>query len=801
MKRLHSTGLANTLLFLISVLFLFVWVPEAQAFPDPPHSLPGPAVDRLIFRAFDVDRATRDLEAGNMDLYMFSLKIAAAQRLKRDARFSLYEAPASTLSLLLNPAPAPAGQLNPFSLREVRQAVHYLIDREFIARDIYSGMAAPMVTQVSPRDFDYLTVYDIEHSSGIVYDPEYGRELISSAMKEAGSKLVDGIWNYGGQPIRLRLIGRVEDERRNIADLVRTELERAGFMVAVSYRPFAAAVFSVYASDPQSFEWHIYTEGWGRSAPQRYDFASVNSMNAPWLGNMPGWQELGFWQYSHSQLDTLGKQLFRGEFSSLSERNEIYRRMTELGLDESVRIWLVTAVNSFPARKEVKGISRDPVAGLRSPWTLREAYIPGQKDLTVGHLWVWTERTTWNPVGGFGDVYSVDLWRCLHDPPIWNHPFTGIPQPMRLDYKIVTAGPKNKLEVPSDAVMWNSDTDRWKFVGSGVQAVSKVTFDYSRYFQSTWHHGQPITMADIFYSIAQGYELAYDRDKTRIEVALGVTSRPYLETFRGFRLVDDKSLEVYVDYWHFEKNLIASYSSPAGVNMPWEIVAAMDDLVFSQRRAAYSDTAASRFNVAWISLVMDRDARMVERTLRRFEKESSVPEGYFRVGSENLVSREAALERYRAALQWFKDKGHLVVSNGPFFLERYDPPAQYAELIAFRDKGYPFKPGDWDFGSPPVIEIERIDSVSVKAGQSTDIKVTVNGPGRLDLHYLLLDPAVSSVVTKGEAEAGSKTGEFIISLPANVTSRLFPGLYQLYLVACSDAAAFVEDRTVDVDVE
>jgi peptide/nickel transport system substrate-binding protein len=258
---------------------------------------------------------------------------------------------------------------------------------------------------------------------------------------------------------------------------------------------------------------------------------------------------------------------------------------------------------------------------------------------------------------------------------------------------------------------------------------------------------------------------------------------------------------VYVDYWHFEKNLIASYSSPAGVNMPWEILAAMDDLVFSQRRAAYSDTAASRFNVAWISLVMDRDARMVERTLRRFEKESSVPEGYFRVGVENLVSSESALGRYRAAIQWFKDKGHLVVSNGPFFLERYDPPAQYAELIAFRDKGYPFKPGDWDFGSPPVIEIKKIDSVRVKAGRSTDIQITVNGPGRIGVHYLLLDPAVSSVVTKGEARAGSKTGEFIISLPGNVTSKLFPGLYQLSLIAYSDAAAFIEDRTVDVDVE
>ena len=168
MKQTRLTAPVKTLPVLTLITAIFLLMSNIHALPDsPPHDRPGPATDRLMFRAFDVDRAPRDLEAGNMDLYMFSLKISAAQRLKGNARFSLYEAPASTLSLLLNPAPAPQGQLNPFSIREVRQAVQYLVDRRFIARDIYSGMAVPMISQVSPQDFDYLTVYDIEHNSGI----------------------------------------------------------------------------------------------------------------------------------------------------------------------------------------------------------------------------------------------------------------------------------------------------------------------------------------------------------------------------------------------------------------------------------------------------------------------------------------------------------------------------------------------------------------------------------------------------------------------------------------------------------
>ena len=38
------------------------------------------------------------------------------------------------------------------------------------------------------------------------------------------------------------------------------------------------------------------------------------------------------------------------------------------------------------------------------------------------------------------------------------------------------------------------------------------------------------------------------------------------------------------------------------------------------------------------------------------------------------------MARYEAAQDWFDEKDHLVISNGPFYLERFDPPAQFAEL-------------------------------------------------------------------------------------------------------------------------
>jgi peptide/nickel transport system substrate-binding protein len=801
--RLVSVGL-GAVLALGAVLPATGLAQDDPSAYEPPHDQPGPAAERLLYNSFFVDRAPLDIEADNMDLYLFGLKTEAAEELRGTEGVELIDAPATSVSLILNPAPAPEGELNPFSIPEIRRAMQYLVNRDSIAQDIYRGAARPMRTHVGPSDPDFLTIYDIDRGSGITYDPELARDLISEAMTAAGAELIDGVWHYpdeGGdpQPVRIKLVGRVEDERRDIADLVRAELEQAGFEVAITYDQFAPAVQKVYSTDPAAFEWHIYTEGWGRGAPERYDVGGVNSFIAPWLGNMPGWREEGFWQYENAELDELGQTLFQGEFDSLDERNEIYRTMTQAGLDESIRVWLVTVDNSFPIRDDVEGVTRDLVAGPRNPWALREAHVPGSDDVRVGHQWVWTERTTYNPVGGLGDVYSVDLWRNLADPPIWNDPFTGIPQPFRASYAVETAGPEGTLEVPSDALVWDVESKVWSPVPAGSEAVSKVTFDYSRYTDGHWHDGQPITMADAVYSIAQAFDRAYDPEKARIETALAVTARPYLETFKGFRLTEDDQLEVYVDYWHFDDDHIAAYANPVSFDMPWQLKAAMDDLVFEQRRAAYSDTAASRFSVPWLSLVLERDAGLVDRTLREMEREETVPAGVFEFGGRSLVTPEEAVARYEASQEWFDEKEHLVISNGPFFLERFDPPAQFAELHAFRDPGYPFKPGDLYRGAPPALSIDEVATETVVPGDEAVVSASVTGPGTLGLRYLLLDPAVGEVVTSGRAEE-SAPGEFAVTIPADVSGGLFPGFYQLFLAAESDALAQVSERRVDLEV-
>jgi len=791
-----------SLLLLLGLLLTPAAPTFAQDDYTPPTDQPGPAVDTLYFKAFNVDRAPLDLEAGEMDLYYYNLKIAAARKLRDNQDVQLFEAPANTLSLILNPAPAPEGQLNPFAIPAVRQAMQRLVDREFVAREIYQGQAAPMYTVNSPTDFDYLTVFDIIQEQDLRYDPEFAREEIAAAMEEAGAELVDGVWTYEEQPVRIKLIIRVEDERREVGDLVRTALEDAGFQVDANYQPFAPAIQTVYSTDPKLFSWHIYTEGWGRGAPNRYDFGSVNSYNAPWLGNMPGWQQTGFWQYENEELDELGKQLFRGQFQDKAERNEMYRTMTQMGLDESVRIWVATVNSAYAVAEDVTGITQDLAAGPRGLWTLRTAYKPESKELTVGHLWVWTERSTWNPVGGIGDVYSSDIYRQLSDPALWNDPFTGIPQPFRVSYKVESAGPDGKLAVPTDAFLWDAKTGKWQTVGADVEAISKVTYDYTKFFQSNFHHGQQIAMADLLYSLYQGFDISYNPDKAKIETVMAVTARPTLETFRGFRVLDENRIEVYVDFWHFDDNYIAAYGTPSSVGTPWELLYTLDDLVFKQRRAAYSDTAAARYNVPWISLVLDRDARLVRKAMMDIRRAKGFPAAVFTLpgADESLVDAKTADVRYGATLDWFTEHGHLIISNGPFFLARYDPPAQFAELNAFRDPTYPFTAADLYKGTPQLIEFAAIDAESIVLGEAYEATFTLKGPGKLSLRYLLVDAATNAIIAQGDATAAG-ANKFSVKLTEDETFDLDFGLYRLVLAATSDQLAQLTERQVEIEAD
>ncbi|MBS7646751.1 MAG: ABC transporter substrate-binding protein [Candidatus Bathyarchaeia archaeon] len=786
----------------IAVLILLFAAVAFSASTAPVYAT-GPATDTLIFKSVPVDLAGEALKAGDIDYYIFGLRPAQAEALKGLPEISLYYAPAGLVDVILNPAPAPSGELNPFSIREVRFALNYLMDRDYIVNQIYKGFASPMVTFLSTYDPDFATIYDIVAKYDFKYDPTTAAAIINSALTRAGATKQEGKWYYGGKPITLNFVIRIEDERRDIGDTLASALESMGFTVNRQYMPFGQAIRLIYGTDPKDLKWHLYTEGWGKSALDKYDSATINQFGCPWYTWMPGWRESGYWQYENSTLDDLGKRILMGNFTSKAERDSLYRRATEMIIQESVRIWAATRLEIHPARTEVKGITNDLGTGLRSPMTVREVYIPGKTEVKVGHRWIWTEASVWNPIAGHDDVYSSDMWAAVHDPFVWRHPFSGEPIPFRWDYTVTTAGPNGKLDVPSDAFLWNATKDEWVAVGSGVKATSKVMFDLSKYIGTKWHHNQAITWADILFSIYQHYELAFDPEKSELESSTSALLAETLPLIKGLRIVDN-TLEVYLDYWHFDVNYIADYAdliggTPPMGNYPWEVLAGMDQVVFVEGTAAYSESAAEARGVPWLSVALNSHAQMVKDAIANFASTNFFPANVFNVTGTMYATADDAQVRYAAAIQWFTQKGHLVISDGPFYLESFDPAGQSAVLKAFRDPTYPFSKGDWYYGLPTPPEIIRTGVPTVVTGSPASFVVDLSGIPPLYVKYLIKDPITGEILAVGNAESVTAT-RFVIELSEDFTSKLQPGLYELTIAAYSEEVAFVTTTKVFFDV-
>ena len=143
---------------------MLVYADSYQVTPrqyTPPHTKPGPAAETLIYKSVAVDVAPAALEAGEIDAYLFGLRSAVAAELIGKPGIKLLSAPSGLYSIVLNPAPAPEGQLNPLSIPEVRIALQYIVNRDYISKEIFKGFAAPMVTFLSAYDPDYITIFDL----------------------------------------------------------------------------------------------------------------------------------------------------------------------------------------------------------------------------------------------------------------------------------------------------------------------------------------------------------------------------------------------------------------------------------------------------------------------------------------------------------------------------------------------------------------------------------------------------------------------------------------------------------------
>ena len=734
----------------------------------------GVYVDEIQFIQYlDENTALEEVRNGNLDMYYYRISSDRIDSTDSRQGLQVFESTGGSYSILVNPAESE--EFNPFSIKEVRFALNYLVDRKLIVNELMGGYGTTMISNYGPFDPDYLFIVDELESFHFRYNPSLAEEMIINALTEAGAKKSNGIWTFNGKEIELIAFIRSDDPvRKSIGEILSSELERIGFKVKKDFGDLNKAFVNVYGSNPAELKWSFYTEGWGgRSAFVKYDPVGLGQMYSPWFSNMPGFNDPSYWIYQNEYLDTITQKIYTGNFSSAEERIDLFRKATVEGVNESVRIFLASKIDQYVVNEKIDGVINDFGAGVPTRFTPINARTDSES-LTIGVKQIY--QGAWNPVMGISDVYSRHIWDTLYDPSVFKHPYTGDTIPIRTNFEIKTAGPDGHLIVPSDAIIWDPGIQSWRQVGPNTNATSKVTFDLAL---SRWHNGMQMDMNDIlhslYFTIEWGSEQLED-DKT-FDTEFTPRASQTVQTLIGVRPLDEKTLEVYVDYWHFDEAEIADWAS-LWSSVPWELMSAMEQAVIDGK-VSFSRSGAVSKSVNWLSLIVPNDAKILRQYLTEFKDSGYVPEAldYFNLQKNYFDSR------YSASIKWIEQNNHAVISNGPFYLKSYSPESRTITIRAFSDESYPFEAGHWEefekVKFPKIVQVDMPDVLN--QGSILDIPITTEDASKID--YFFTNNQGESVATGTQFLEKSNT---ILTLSGDQTSRFGIGANDLKIFAVSD---------------
>lgn len=720
----------------------------------------------------DENTALEEVRNGNLDLYYYRIPSDRLENQQARDGLHVFDSTGGSYSILANPAES--DKFNPFSIKDVRFALNYLVDRKLIVNELMGGYGSPISSYYGPADPEFLTIIKVLEKFNFRYNPTLANEMIEESLFKAGATKNDGKWEINSEPIEITVFIRSDDPvRKSIGELLSVELEKSGFIVKKEFGDLNKAFVLVYGSNPADVKWNLYTEGWSRSAFVKYDSVGLGQMYSPWFSNMPGFNDPTYWNYQNEKLDSLTQKIYTGDFGSSEERTHLIQEAVSEGINESVRVFLASKIDQYVTNESISGIVNDFGAGVPSRFTPINAQGDNQ-ELTIGVKQIY--QGAWNPVMGLTDSYSRHIWGIISDPGTFKHPFTGETIPVRTNWIVETAGPNEKLEVPSDAEMWNPVSQSWERV-EGDKATSKVTFNFEF---GNWHNGVPMDINDILHSLYFTVEWGTQTDENDKTFDTEFTPRAAqsIQTIKGIKQVDKDTIEVFVDYWHFDEGEIADWAV-LWSTVPWEITASMEKAVMDGK-VSFSRSGATSKNIGWLTLIIPNDASLIKNNLNEFAKNNFIP----KVFEKKNIDSDYFNNRYSESSKWIEKNNHAVISNGPFYLKSYAPESRTILVQSFSDESYPFKAGKWsNFENPSFPIIEGVDAQRI-ISQNTESEIIVNTSNSDSILYFLTN-SQGELVTSNHIKNISK--ETTIKLSSEEIMDLERGANNIKIFAISDS--------------
>lgn len=750
------------------------------------------------------------LESGELDIYAYAISDPELfKRVRENPDLAYVMSYGSYNELSFNPAgPVFSGTnaLNPFASAKVREAMNWLIDRDYIVQEIFGGLAVARYTAFNTSVPDYAKNADLVRAIELkyAYDPAKAKEVIDAEMTAMGATLEGGKWMYNGAPVTIIFLIRPEDDRLAIGDYISSQLESIGFTVDRQYKRSAEASPIWMRGDPNLGQWHIYTGGWVSTAISR-DLGGNFAYFYTNLGlPFPLWQAY----VNTPEFYEVALKLNNNDFTTLEERSELIRVALELSMQDSNRVWLNDRVSFSPQRANIS-VNADlsgSVYGsnLWAQTLRREGEIGGS--ITIAMPGLLTEP--WNPIAGSNWIYDRMPQRGTNSSGLVADPFTGLYWPMRferaecvvqtglpvgasLDW--VTVEFADTIEVPADA--WADwDALNQVFVTAGEKytqtatALTKCTTYYPADLYETvkWHDGSAVSIADFVMPMI----LQFDRGMTNsllYDEAYVPTLESYMSHFKGVKIVstDPLVIETYDDLWYLDAEWIITSWWPAyGFGeAPWHTLAPAIR-VETAGLAAFSGDKATALELEQINFLAGPTIALLSTELVSATAEAYVP--YAATLGEYVGADEAAT-RYANLTEWFRVRNHFWVGTGPLYMERAFP--LEGTLLLKRFAQYPDMADKWDRFTAAriaIVDVSGADTVTIGKEATFDVELSFEGePYAMadveQVKFLVLD-AKGQLAYVGAAEAVAD-GQWVIKLPADVTAKLEAGSNRLEVAA------------------
>jgi len=781
------------------------------------RSLTGAWVDGVVIvEEPSADAAVARLESGDIDIYAYTVsnpevlaKVEASPNLQYANSFGSYN------ELTFNPS-GPifegTGKLNPFAVARVREAMNWLIDREYLVQELLGGLGIPRWLPFNGASNDYALVADVARKLELeyAYNKDKAAEVISEEMVALGAELVDGKWQYEGEPVEIIVLIRTEDERREVGDYVASQLEDIGFTATRDYKASADASPIWLRGNPADGLYHIYTGGWITTVVPRDlgdNFAYFyTDMGLPF----PLWQAYE----NDPAFYELATKLENRDFTTLEERRDLTAQALELSFKESHRVWLWDQASFAPYRTDVQ-VAADLYGSISGSWlwafTIQRVGQVGGT-VTVAMPGILTEP--WNPIAGTNWIYDMMLVRSTGEMGYMPDPYTGLYWPQRVERAEVTVLeglPVGKtlnwvdlqfaeeIVVPDDAwADWDAAEQRFITAGekyTETQTVARKSIVYypdDLYETVKWHDGSSFSIADVL----MGMILTFDRaqeESPYYDAAAVASYNSFMSAFRGVKILstDPLIIETYSNLWNLDAELNVTFWWPyyAQGQGSWHAVT-LGLMAEDAGEAAFSASKADELEVEWLSYIAGPTISILKGQLDAALAESFVP--YAPTMGDYLTAAEAKA-RYENLKAWYDQFGHFWVGTGPLYLERAYTVEKTVSLK--RNAEFPDLSEKWTGFAEPMLAdvfVDGPDRVTIGSEAIYDVFVDFEGdpyPMRdIDqVSYLVFD-ATGELVTVGNAVAVDD-GLWEVVLGADLTSQLAAGSNRLEVVVVSKRVA------------